>query len=211
MNLCLVPMKPLDRAKERLAEALSADDRRALSLSMLTDVVAACSVMDEVWVLNSDGDAADAARAAGATPVADPTPDQGLNASLNAATRLAADAGAVSVLIVSADLPAIRADDVRAMILGEGIALAPNRYGTGTNALWRRPADLIDVYYGSDSRRAHQGLAFARGIPCAIVTRQALALDVDAPRDLDDVMALGPGDATRATLNALGYPRNGRR
>jgi len=33
-----------------------------------------------------------------------------------------------------------------------------------------------------------------------------LALDVDRPSDLDDVLTLGPGDATRAALEALGYP-----
>jgi len=206
-----VPMKPLARAKERLAEVLSSGERRALSLAMLADVVRACTVADVVWVLNSDAEAARVAAECGAGSRPDPTPDDGLNASLNASTADAVAAGAEAVLIVSADLPAIAPDDVRAMMLGDGMALAPNRYGTGTNALWRKPADLVPVFFGAQSRRAHEGMAFARGLPCAIVARPALALDVDAPGDLNDIVALGPGEATRAVLDELGYPRRTRR
>ena len=74
MKICLVPMKPLEHAKARLAPVLSADQRRALSLAMLTDVVRAAGALDVVWVLNSDEDAAAVARAEGAEPRPDPAP-----------------------------------------------------------------------------------------------------------------------------------------
>jgi 2-phospho-L-lactate guanylyltransferase len=204
-------MKPLARAKERLADVLDPGQRRTLSLAMLTDVCRASTAVDgPVWVLCSDDDAAETARAAGAEPHPDPTPEEGLNASLNAATHQAIAAGAEAVLIISADVPAVGPQDVRALVLGEGIALAPNRSGTGTNALWRKPPGIMPVFYGPQSRRAHEGFALARGIPCAIVTRQALAMDVDEPRDLEAVGALPLGDATREVLASLGYPRGGR-
>jgi len=65
-------MKPLAQAKARLAPVLSPEERRSLSLAMLTDVVRAAGELDVVWVLNSDDDAAEAARAAGGEPRPDP-------------------------------------------------------------------------------------------------------------------------------------------
>lgn len=210
MRIALVPMKPLARAKERLASVLSAEERRALSVAMLGDVVAACGVLDQTWVVCSDEEAAEVARVHGARAVPDPTPGDGLNASMNEVTEQARAAGATGVLVVSADCPCVTTEDVKAMSPGDGIALGPNRYGTGTNALWRMPPDRIPLFFGPNSRRAHQGLAFARGIPCAIVARPGIALDVDTPADLEAARATA-GPATRGLLDALGYPRGERR
>src|SRR5688572_27718997 len=82
MRLCIVPMKPLEHAKARLSDVLSPAERRALSLAMLEDVVRAATALDAVWVLNSDDDAAVVAARAGGEPRPDPTPSEGLNASL---------------------------------------------------------------------------------------------------------------------------------
>jgi 2-phospho-L-lactate guanylyltransferase len=206
MKICIVPMKPLADAKARLSEILSPDERRALSLAMLTDVVRAASALDAVWVLNSDEDAAEVARAGGVEPRPDPTPGAGLNASIDAATFQAAEAGARGVLVLSADCPAARPEDVKAMSVGDGVVMAPDRYGTGTNALWRSPPAVIEVSFGGNSRRSHTALAHVHHVPFAVLPLPRLALDVDRPRDLDDVWALGPGDATRAVLERLGYP-----
>ena len=206
MKICLVPMKPLEHAKARLAPVLSADQRRALSLAMLTDVVRAAGALDVVWVLNSDEDAAAVARAEGAEPRPDPAPGEGLNASLDAATAIAIEEGARGVLVLSADCPAATRADVKAVAIGDGVVMAPDRYGTGTNALWRSPPGAIETSFGGNSRRSHTALAHVHHVPFAIQPLPRLALDVDRPSDLDDVLALGPGDATRAALEALGYP-----
>jgi len=206
MKICLVPMKTLAHAKARLAEVLSPDERRELSLAMLADVVRAASALDAVWVLNSDEDATAVARAGGAEARADPAPGEGLNASLDAATTDAVDAGASGVLVLSADCPAARPEDVKALCIGDGVVMAPDRYGTGTNALWRSPPAVIEVSFGGNSRRSHTALAHVHRTPFAVLPLPRLALDVDRPQDLDDVWALGPGEATRAVLERLGYP-----
>ena len=218
--------------KARLAEVLSPTERRTLSLAMLADVTDAMRALDAVWVLNSDDDAAAVAVAAGAEARPDPAPGQGLNASLAAATRHAIDAGARGVLVLSADCPAASREDVLFFVngallaswvphvpgvqtrlaLGPGVVLGPNLDLSGTNALWRMPPDAIDVHFGPRSRIVHQSVARGAGIPFAIVARQAVALDVDRPRDLDAAWkAPTLGRATRACLEDLGYPaRTGR-
>jgi 2-phospho-L-lactate guanylyltransferase len=208
MKLCIVPMKPLVRAKARLAELLSPEQRRSLSLAMLGDVVRAAHALDVVWVLHSDDDAAEVARAAGAQARLDPSPDGGLNPSLEAVTAQAVEAGAAGVLVLAADCPAATGDDVRAMAIGPGVTLAPNLDATGTNGLWRMPPDAIPTFFGPNSRLAHESYARTRGIPFAIVPRAGLGLDVDRPRDLDAAWrAPSLGEATRDALRALGYPQ----
>jgi 2-phospho-L-lactate guanylyltransferase len=206
MRLCIVPMKPLADAKARLSGVLTPDERRTLSLAMLSDVCRAASAMDAVWVLNSDADAADCARAAGAEPRPDPAPGEGLNASLDAATAVATEDGATGVLVLSADCPAATPADVKAVAIGAGVVMAPDRYGTGTNALWRNPPGIIQAAFGGNSRRSHIALAHVHRVPFAVMPLPRLALDVDRPEDLNALWALGPGDATRAVLERLGYP-----
>ncbi len=204
MRVVLIPMKPLAAAKERLAPALSSDERRRLTLAMLADVISAARGFDRVWVLNSDADATDLARAAGVEAVPDPTPGAGLNASLTAATHAAIAEGATGVLVVSADLPSARPDDVAALVASPGVALAPDRAGVGTNALWRSPGDQIDVAFGPNSLAAHAGLARAAGTPALVAARPGLALDVDTPDDLAEAWRHGVGDETRKALEELG-------
>lgn len=204
MRLAIIPVKPLSSAKERLAAALTAEERRALSLAMLADVVAVASVLDEVWVLNSDADAAAVAVEAGVVSKTDPTPSAGLNGSLTIASGWAHGAGFAGVLVLAADLPAATKADVEAMIEGEGVALAPNRSGDGTNALWRSPPDAIEVAFGPGSRAAHEGLARATGSPLRLVRRPGLALDVDEPHDLRAATEQGSGAHTRAILERIG-------
>lgn len=200
-------MKPLAKAKQRLSEIFTADERRALSLAMLEDVARVAAAVDQAWIICSDDDAVDVARSAGARAVPDRTPEEGLNASIAATTMEAIEYGASGMLIVSADCPAITTVDLRAVTLGAGVALATDRSLTGTNALWRQPCDVIPTWFGRMSRRAHQGLAYAQRIPFARVPRERIALDVDRPRDLERLMELGAGPRTTEALERLGYPR----
>ena len=204
MRFCLIPMKPLVAAKERLAPALDAGERRQLSLAMLADVVAAARGFDRVWVLQSDEDAAAVATAGGVEPRPDPAPGGGLNASLDAATFAALGEGATAVIVVAADIPAATPADLESVGSGEGVALAPDRLGSGTNVLWRRPGDAIATRFGGASRDAHEAAAAVAGTSFRVVESPRLAADVDTPDALAVVWALGPGPATRRALEEMG-------
>jgi 2-phospho-L-lactate/phosphoenolpyruvate guanylyltransferase len=203
MRVVLIPMKPLSGAKERLAPTLSPDERRRLSLAMLADVIAAARGFDRVWVLNSDPDASSVATDAGVESIADPAPGGGLNASLSAATVQAIEEDAEGVLVVSADLPVATAEDFQAMCEFAGAAVAPDRGGSGTNALWRAPANAIDVAFGTSSLAAHERLAREAGIHMRVVERPGLALDVDVSDDLAAAWRAAVGPATRRALEEM--------
>ena len=203
MRIVLIPMKPLAGAKARLAPALDPDERRRLSLAMLADVIAAARGFERVWVLNSDDDAEAVAHDAGVEAVADPAPGLGLNASLNAATSSAVEAGASGVLVVSADLPCATPGDLAALCAGPGVALAPDMARVGTNALWRSPADLIGVAFGPSSLAAHSTLAWDAGVGARVENLRSLELDVDTPAHLAAAYDANVGRATRRAFEEM--------
>ena len=204
MRIVLIPMKPLASAKERLAPALAPHERRRLSLAMLADVITAVKRFDRVWVLNSDREVTDLALIEGVEPVADPAPGAGLNASLAAATFAAVRAGATGILVVSADLPCARAEDLAAFVAEPGVAIAPDRARVGTNVLWREPGELIDVAFGPNSFAAHAELARDAGTPAFVMWRSSLGIDIDTPDDLAAAWRHGVGAVTQKTIDELG-------
>jgi 2-phospho-L-lactate guanylyltransferase len=67
--------------------------------------------------------------------------------------------------------------------------LIPAADGRGTNAAFRRPADLFPLRFGNDSFRPHLAAAQATGKACEVMQLPGIALDVDNPSDLQDLLA----------------------
>ncbi|MGH2726374.1 MAG: 2-phospho-L-lactate guanylyltransferase, partial [Actinomycetota bacterium] len=103
-------------------------------------------------------------------------------------------------------LAAATAEDLQAMAGRPGVSLAPDRAGTGTNAWWRHPPDVIAVAFGPSSRSAHEEAARAAGVAFSTIDTPRLAADVDTPEALATVWHLGPGPSTRRALEEMGIP-----
>jgi 2-phospho-L-lactate guanylyltransferase len=95
------------------------------------------------------------------------------------------------MLVLPADLPAIGADDIAAILAAgdragsPSVVVVPDRHGRGTNALLLDPPDAIDTAFGGGSRAAHAWLAASSEIALAEVTgRTGIDLDLDTPDDL---------------------------
>ena len=203
-RLCVVPAKPLVKAKARLGPVFTPGERRSIVLAMLADVVSAARACGDVWVICSDADVEETARRFGALSVRDATPEAGLNASLTAATEAATEAGYDGALVLASDLPCVKPADVAALLGAGSVAIAPSRDG-GTNGLWRMPPAVIGTAFGAGSRTAHEKLSADAGITPVIVERTGLALDVDIPADLVAALDEGAGPGTVAIMNSAGF------
>ena len=71
----------------------------------------------------------------------------------------------------------------------EGSVLVPAADGRGTNAIFRRPANLFPLRFGNDSFIPHRAAAQATGKPCVILQLPGIALDIDKPADLQQLLA----------------------
>ncbi len=192
----IVPAKPFDEAKSRLAAALPHDERTALSAALLerTLQVAAESLLFERRVVVSRDPAALAlATHCGADALPEAVAD--LNAALTQAAAVATAAGADAALLLPADLPHLCVADLHALAAAfagvRRVVLAPSRDG-GTNALFLPLPPPFAFAFGVDSCRAHQQAADAAGCAVVRVERAALSFDLDSPADLQELLAAGP-------------------
>jgi 2-phospho-L-lactate/phosphoenolpyruvate guanylyltransferase len=206
----LVPIKNLSTAKQRLAEVLDQPSRTKLAQAMLHDVLAAVSQCRErAWValVTSDSFAAQLAEQYGFEVIPDPA-NPGETGAIEMATRVCIGRGADFTLVIPADIPLIQAwelDEIMKQAPAQGSVLVPAGDGRGTNAVLRRPANLFPLRFGNDSFKPHHAAAQATGKPCVILQLPGIAVDVDNPPDLQQLISL-PGE-TRAQRLAREYLR----
>jgi 2-phospho-L-lactate guanylyltransferase len=190
----IVPHRGLAAAKTRLSPVLDDDEREALAKRLLERVLrVAHEACRDVVVITPSAALGPEVEAAGARLVVQR--GMGLNAGLEQA-RLEAIVDEVTELVVlHGDLPNLSTDDVAALLdampAERGVAIAPDRAGTGTNGLALRPPDAIGFRFGLDSLAAHVAEAKAAGVPLVEVHRPGLAFDLDTPADLARWIELG--------------------
>jgi 2-phospho-L-lactate guanylyltransferase len=199
--IAVVPVKETRGAKQRLASVLSSDVRQALALAMLEDVLDALSTascLAGILVVTVDAAAERLARAYGAT-ISTIGARAGHTAAVTAAAQLIAARGA-AMLTIPGDVPLIRSADVESLAEahreGRGFTIAPAHDERGSNAILCSPANAVPLRFGDDSYFPHLAAARACGIEPVTVPLPRLALDIDGPADLRELLR-APG-RTRA-------------
>ncbi|MDP2937080.1 MAG: 2-phospho-L-lactate guanylyltransferase [Dehalococcoidia bacterium] len=191
MNSCwaIIPVKDLDKSKSRLGPALGLEERVALSLEMLERVVLAASETEGIstLVVSRDQRALVLAQKKGVNTLHDRWQD--LNASLEGAAIWCRGHGASSIMVLHADLPLIKPEDIAAMMQPGAsspcVVISPCRRQEGTNALFLRPPGIIPFNFGRGSFQAHLDLAAERGIAAHVHRSPTIATDIDTIEDLD--------------------------
>lgn len=191
MNVwAIVPVKPLNRAKSRLAEVLPPEDREQLAAGLLERTVRLLLPMPEihgVLVISRDTKALALVRELGAQTVQE-SGNPELNTALYRATNALPVWGAGAALVVPADLPLLQAEDIASIVtLGRfpsTVVLAPDRREEGTNLLFVRPPGLIPYAFGGPSFDEHRRLAREAGATLHVYRSERVGLDLDLPDDL---------------------------
>ncbi|MCU1601444.1 MAG: cofC [Frankiales bacterium] len=193
-------MKRLDIAKSRLA-AYGDEHRRRLALAFAADVVTAAALVATVLVVTDDPTAAEVLSGLGARVVPD-DPDAGLNPALEHGVELLREGSPdLAVATVSADLPALLAPDLAA-VLGrvpmQGRGFVADLAGTGTTLLAAGPGVALAPAYGDASRSRHLSSGAVE-----LVAPESVRRDVDTPDDLEHAVELGVGPHTLRVLQEI--------
>jgi 2-phospho-L-lactate guanylyltransferase len=129
-----------------------------------------------------------------------PDPDDpGETGAIEMATRVCVERGEESTLVIPGDIPLIEKWELEEIFKhapDEGTLLVPAGDGRGTNAAFLAPANLFPLKFGNDSFKPHHAAAEATGKPCVVLNLPGIAVDVDNPADLRQLLSL-PGE-TRA-------------
>jgi 2-phospho-L-lactate guanylyltransferase len=190
----VLPFRHLDDAKGRLGSELSLAERRTLALGLVCRALDALleGGVERVRVVTRDEALFDLLLA----PRVEVTLQDhgGLNDAVRDAQRWAVDHRADALLVVLPDLPLLTASDVRAIVdlaRDGGVVLAPDRAGSGTNALLLEPPDAIAPAFGEGSAARHRGALSLADRRFVELHRTGFALDLDTTDDLHLLAELG--------------------
>ena len=202
--MILIPVKNLSAAKQRLAVVLDQPARTELAQAMLHDVVsriAAGPRRHDCALVTGDPFAIELARQYDFQIIPDAA-NPGETGAIDMATRLCVERGCDSTLVIPADIPLIQAGELEQIFYcapAEGSVLAPAADGRGTNAAFRRPANLFPLRFGNDSFKPHLAAARATGKECVVLQLPGIAIDVDNPEDLQRLLTQ-PGETRTQSL-----------
>lgn len=184
----LIPVKSLALAKSRLGHMLSSSERRGLALAMLEDVLGCLrtsAAIERIYLIGRDPEAHWLAQHYEAHWLFDHSHD--LNSALRFGASYASQHAARHLLLLHADLPLIRAEDIHRLAMSSEhgaaqIVLAPSRDG-GTNALACAAPLAIPLCFGRRSLAMHLEAARRRAMHTQLVCSPSLR-DIDRPEDL---------------------------
>jgi 2-phospho-L-lactate guanylyltransferase len=181
----IIPVKTLDRSKQRLAPVLTLAERGTLVCTLLAQhlrVLATAPRIVATLVVSRDATVQQLARSLGATALAEPE-TSGLNGALReglAFLRTRATHG----LILPADLPFLTARDIEAMVQGLPLAaIGRDRHGTGTNGLLVSAETPFPFQFGLNSFHKHCASFDQAGLPFHSIDTPGVRFDLDTPED----------------------------
>ena len=184
----LIPIKPEGTGKTRLSGVLSGEAREALVAAMLrhvTDTARQAESIARTLVVGQTRHGLDA------DVLLIDEPGE-LNVALGGALgRIASSEFRPDrVIVVAGDLPLLTPLDLDLLAHAPAgsVAIAPDRHGTGTNAvsLPLPEAAGFAFHFGTDSHAAHRIEAERLGLPVETVLSSGLEKDIDEPADLAD-------------------------
>jgi 2-phospho-L-lactate guanylyltransferase len=186
----ILPVKPFDDAKERLATGLAAEQRKLIAEAMVKDVLAALSrarEVDGVVVVSAEPKMTE--RAKGVADAVVPDAQTGHSDAAKAGVAWAIENDFDRVVMLPGDCPLLEPselDDLIARTREDRIefAVIPDRMGTGTNALVISPPDAVEPSFGPGSRQRHIAMGLAAARRTAEHEIPSLALDLDTADDL---------------------------
>ena len=206
-TFAIVPVKRLSKAKSSLSEVLSPEQRQRLVLAMLADVLKAVHQTPSIAsaiVVSPDERVLSFAGLHGAEGFAEP--GLKLNEALKLAIHHAISKAVDSVLILPADLPLLKNTDIENLVamasLPKNVVIAPSKTN-GTNALFLRPPDIIDLRFGGESFPLHVREALRAGVKPRIYRSFTVALDIDEVSDLANIEAHGAGTRAHDFLKSI--------
>lgn len=195
----VIPIRSLADGKTRLAPVLDPAARSALTREMLERVVRAAlaSVSYAGVVMISPDEAAlvEVGRIDSAIRLLYQDPARpGLNPALDQAAAFVRAGGGSTVLILPADLPLVSSADIDNLMRRDApVVVAPDRHGTGTNALLVRLdafGEPFQFQFGEGSYAKHRDEAHRLGVDAVTAISLGTSFDLDTPADLEELDAM---------------------
>lgn len=207
----IVPVKRFTNAKTRLSPMFSLDERILLSELLLKDTLSTLrksAALHKVVVVSNSEVVGKLSRQQGAEFLYEPR-EGGVNSAVALGTTHAIESKVGATLVIPDDLPLLESRDIelvssmaRNLEVSEHkekyVIICPSLRYDGTNALLRRPPDVINSRYDNNSYRAHLEEASSIPVPFRIFSSTGFMTDLDIPEDARSIVKQSPKNAGRA-------------
>jgi 2-phospho-L-lactate guanylyltransferase len=189
----VLPVKRFCEGKTRLAGVLDANERAALARALcqhVLRVLAGCSALGGALVVTDGEEVAALARGQGAEALL--VAAASLGEAVESGLAEVARRGAGAALVLMADLPLVRGEEIDALLgrlVDADVVLAPDRRGQGTNALALVLPPQLPLAFGqAGSFPWHVTEVETRRLRLAVQESLGVGLDVDEPEDWREVL-----------------------
>ncbi len=204
----IVPIKTFERAKQRLSNVLSDEERRSLTLAMARDVLTClsrCKHLTGTLIVSRTHEATILASAFNTEHFTE-SPDANLATALTQATRhLLHNFAATGVFVVPADVPGITTQQIDQLIEDHiDVTLLPDSEHIGTNGMICSPPLAIPYIFDGKSFKPHSDAAYSKNLTPRIISGSCFALDIDTPKDLLTLLQQHPQNQTVSFLHRSG-------
>ena len=193
MNYILVPFKNFKQAKSRLRKDLSDSETEKIAKLMLEDVLSEVSkskIADRKFLLTKDSNAISLGVKYGIEIIEEKIQvDE--STSVDKACNYLKTFAASAVWRLPGDIPNIEAR-VLDLLLNEGkhesiSIIVPSDSGTGTNAFYKCPPDVISSSFGENSFQKHIDSFITKNIKFKIMEIENIWVDIDSLDDLNKI------------------------
>jgi len=201
--VAIIPVKTFSKSKTRLN--LSLNQREDLCRIMLEEVVETISNtknIDKIIVVSKDEEALKLTKKFNVKEIFDDD-ESGVNHAVSLADSYLANNEWDTSIIFPQDIPFIQSQDIEDIIQfsksPQSILVVPSRRFDGTNALLRRPHNLMKTHYDEDSYKIHLDIGKSMTSNTSLILLRRIMLDIDNQEDLKFLLSHNekPGFCTK--------------
>lgn len=209
LNIVL-PIKDPGKAKERLSNLLTRQERRELSLALAEEVVEIVTELsrDPHVLVVTDSEFVGSLMKGKKATVLMEEEALGETRAIERATEWSIENKFRSQLVIPGDLAELNSRELE-LLLKEprpypSLILCPATGDDGTNAVLSTPPDVVRHRYGSKSFDEFKKKAAEKDILCNVLRLESLVLDLDTGDDLGTFLKRGREDRVSRLLESWG-------
>ena len=197
----IVPVKRFDSAKSRLGPLLNKYEREHLSKLLLertVRVLKGSSSISSIVLVSPDLSVKKIAHMHGVTFLKEKL-QSGVNSAVNLAGKFCSHEGAEATIVLPSDLPLLLPEDIdtvcnSALRTRRCIILCPSYKLDGSNLMLRKPSNIIQPFYDSNSYVMHALEGARNNIKTSILFIRRVMIDIDTIHDIAEFLALYQAD-----------------
>ena len=203
----IIPVKTFSKAKTRLD--LSSNQREAICRIMLEEVVRTISNtknIEKIIVVWKDEDALKLSKKFGVEEIFDDD-ESGVNHAVSLADDFLENSEYDTSIVFPQDIPFMLSEDIDNLIQfqksPQSVLIVPSRRFDGTNALLRRPVNLMKTHYDEDSYKINLETGKSLTSNTSLIFLRRIMLDIDNQEDLQFLFSQNEKPEFRSKIHEI--------